>query len=140
MTSMHYSKAAYMTNVPACRSRFTRPVFLWAMAALVTELAVEWFPKHVLRQQAPRLLTLLPLIPATFFWVALVRMLQKVDELQKRIWYESVFIAFMATLALTFAFAGLERAGIHRAPWDDIGSSMLLFWGCAYIFCSERYR
>ena len=129
-----------MNTVRTCRSRFTRPIFLWAVAALVTELAVGWFPKHVLHHPAPRLLTLLPLIPSTFFWVALVHMIQKVDELQKRIWYESVFIAFMATLALTFVFAGLERAGIFRAPWDDIGSSMLLLWGCAYVSCAERYR
>jgi hypothetical protein len=123
-----------------CPSRFTRPVLLWALAALVTELAVEWFPKHVLHQPAPRLLTLLPLIPSLFFWVVLVRTIQKMDELQKRIWHESVFIAFMATLFLTFVFAGLERAGIRRAPWDDIGSSMMLIWGCAYVFCAWRYR
>jgi hypothetical protein len=127
-------------NQAPCHSRFTRPVFLWAVAALVTDLAVEWFPVHVLHQPAPRLLTLLPLIPVIFFWIALAQMIQKVDELQKRIWYESVFIAFMATMALTFVLAGLERMGIHRAPWDDIGSAMLLFWGCAYVFCSERYR
>jgi cytochrome c oxidase assembly factor CtaG len=129
MTSMHYIVA--MDTVPTCPSRFTGPVFLWAIAALITELAVEWFPNHVLHQTVPRLLTLLPLIPAMFFWVALVRTIQRMDELQKRIWYESVFIAFMATLALTFIFAGLERAGIRRAPWDDIGSSMMLIWGCA---------
>jgi hypothetical protein len=110
------------------------------MAALVTELAVEWFPVHILHQPAPRLLTLLPLIPAMFFWVALVQMIQKVDELQKRIWFESVFIAFMATLAITFVFSGLERAGIRHAPIDDIGSFMMLIWGCAYVFCAWRYR
>jgi hypothetical protein len=67
-------------------------------------------------------------------------MIQKVDELQKRIRFESVFIAFMATLALTFVLAGLDRAGIHRAGGDDIGSSMMLLWGCAYVFCAWKYR
>jgi hypothetical protein len=129
-----------MNQVSACRSRFTRPVFLWALAALVTDLLVEWLPSHGLYPPLPRPLTLLPLIPAMFFWVALVRMIQKVDELQKRIWYESVFIAFMATLAITFILAGLERAGIHRELWSDIGSYMLLFWGCAYVLCAWRYR
>jgi hypothetical protein len=129
-----------MNNARAFPSRFTRPIFLWAVAALITELAVEWFPKHVLHQPVPRLLTLLPLIPSMFFWLALVHMIQKVDELQKRIWLESVFIAFMATLALTFVLAGLDRAGIHHAPGDDIGSSMMLLWGCAYVFCAWKYR
>ena len=61
------------------------------------------FPTIVLGHPLPRLLTLLPLIPSLFFWVALVHTIQKEDELQKRIWHESVFIAFMATLFLTFA-------------------------------------
>lgn len=92
----------------------------------ISGYAVGWFPNHVLDHPLPRLLTLLPLIPSLFFWVALVHTIQKEDELQKRIWHESVFIAFMATLFLTFAYAGLERAGIHHAAGDDIGSSMML--------------
>jgi hypothetical protein len=138
MTSMHYIRD--MNRLRIFRSRFTRPVFLWALTALVTELAVGWFPNHVLHQPVPRLVTLLPLIPSMFFWVALIHTIQRMDELQKRIWYESVFIAFMATLALTFVFSGLERAEVRRVPWDDIGSSMLLLWGCAYVFCAERYK
>jgi hypothetical protein len=130
-----------MTNTKQLtRSRFTRPVFLWALVALFTDLAVGWFPNHVLRHPLPRMVTLLPLVPSLFFWVALVRTIQHEDELQKRIWHESVFIAFMATLFLTFGYAGLERAGLHHAPWSDIGSSMLLLWGCAYVFCAERYQ
>jgi hypothetical protein len=129
-----------MTYAPACRSRFTRPVFLWALVALLTDLVVDWFPRHGLYPPLPRSLTLLPLIPAMFFWVALVRTILKMDELQKRIWLDSVFIAFMATLALTFIFAGLDRIGIHRTPANDIGSYMMLFWGGAYVFCASRYR
>jgi hypothetical protein len=129
-----------MNTIRTCSFRFTRPAFLWALAALVTELVVEWLPNHGLYRPMPRPLTLLPLVPAALFWVALVHTIQKMDELQKRIWLESVFIAFMVTVALTFVYAGLERAGIHRAPWDDIGSSMMLLWGCAYVFCAWRYR
>lgn len=129
-----------MTYAPACQSRFTRPVFLWALVALLTDLLVEWLPSHGLYPPLPRPLTLLPLVPVTLFWVSLVRTILKMDELQKRIWLDSVFIAFMATLALTFVFAGLDRIGIHRTPADDIGSYMMLFWGGAYVFCASRYR
>lgn len=71
---------------------------------------------------------------------ALVRAIHKMDELQKRICLESVFIAFVVTLILTFVFAGLQDAGVFRAPWDDIGSYMMLFWAGAYVFSSWRYR
>ena len=42
------------------RSRLTRPIFLWAVVALVTELAVEWLPSQGLYPQLPRPLNLLP--------------------------------------------------------------------------------
>jgi hypothetical protein len=62
------------------------------------------------------------------------------DELQKRICLESVFIAFMLTLVLAFVFGGLERAGIYRPAWDSLGTPMMFFWACAYAFSSWRYR
>src|ERR1035438_231486 len=98
-----------MNNLRACRSRFTRPVFLWAVAALATELAVESLPGGGLGHRAARLLILLPLVPALLFLLALVQAIQKMDELQKRICLESVFIAFTLTLALTFVFRSEER-------------------------------
>jgi len=92
----------------------------------VTELAVEWLPSQGLYPQLPRPLTLLPLIPAMFFWVALVRAIQKVDELQKRIWYESC-LCLHGDSGTHVHPGGTERAGIHRAPGDEVGSSMMLF-------------
>lgn len=129
-----------MSTLKTCRSRFTRPVFIWSVGALATEIAVNWVPDHLLHRPAPRSLALLPLIPAMLFMVALVRAIQKMDELQKRICLESVFIAFVLTLILTFVFAGLERMGIPRVPWDDIGSWMMLLWAFAYVVSSWRYR
>jgi hypothetical protein len=132
-----------MNTTPTCsspRSRFTRPVFLWALVALATEFAVEKFYHHASPPQGVRLLVLLPLIPALFFMVALVRAILHMDELQKRICLESVFIAFMLTLVLTFIFAGLDRAGIYHPTWDSLGTPMMFLWAVAYIFSSWRYR
>lgn len=116
--------------------RFTRPVFLWAVAALITEAAVGgeiWRP-------ATPLLTMLPVIPLLFFVFALVRAIWKMDELQKRICLESVFFAFMLTLVLAFVLSGLQTAGVYRTGLDSIGTPMMLFWACAYIFSAWRYR
>lgn len=127
-----------MNTLPRRRSRFTRPVFLWAMTALLAELLVDGLPG--LGFNPPRLLNLLPLLPALLFLLAMVRAIQKMDELQKRICLESVFIAFMLTLVLAFTFGGLEHAGIYRPAWDSLGTPMMFFWACAYIFSSWRYR
>ena len=120
------------------RSRLARPVFLWAMTAQLAELVIEGLPRFGVTP--PRLLTLLPVLPSLLFLFALVRAIQKMDELQKRICLESVYIAFIVTLLLTFVFAGLERAGIYRPAWDSLGTPMMFLWACAYVFSSWRYR
>jgi hypothetical protein len=127
-----------MENAYKCRSRFTRPVFLWGATAFLIEVAVQWCYRRGWR--VPLSVGLLPLLPMAFFIVALARTVQKMDEMQKRICLESALIAFLLTLALTFVFAGLDRAGVYRATWEDVGTPMLFLWGCAYLFSSWRYR
>lgn len=124
-----------MANTHGCRSRFTRPVFLWAIAAEVALLG-----ERIAKPQPSPLLALLPLVPALVFIGALVAVIQKMDELQKRICLDSIFFAFMATLALAFIADALAEAGIYRAPWQGPGTVMLFLWGCAYVFSAWRYR
>src|SRR5262252_4832488 len=95
------------------RSRFSHPVFLWAMAALLTWLGVQWLGDHA--RLTPRLvwLPLVPLVLMFLFAGSAARMILKMDELQKRICVESLSIAFVLTLVLTGVFVGLEFAGLH---------------------------
>jgi len=127
------------TSTCAWHSRFTRPLFLWALCAELTEIAVRSLVKTTTRS-VPLWLTLLPVIPAMFFVVALFRAVQRMDELQKRICLESVFIAFMLTLVLAFVVAGLDQAGIYHAKSDALGTPMMGLWACAYIVSVWRYR
>ena len=122
------------------RSRFTSPVFLWAMAALLSWLGVQWLGDHALLTPRMWWLPLLPLLLMFLFAAAAARMILKMDELQKRICVESLSIAFVLTLVLTGIFVGLELAGLHRPKWDDLGSYMMLLWACAYVFSAWRYR
>ena len=123
------------------RSRFTRPVFLWAIAALMTALVVEWLGDRALL--TARALTIgigASLLLMFIFAVSAARMILKMDELQKRTCVESLSIAFLLTLLLTAIFVGLDLAGLHRPKWDDLGSYMMLLWACAYVFSVWRYR
>lgn len=130
-----------MTKTPTCawHSRFTRPVFLWALCATLTEFAVQSLGKTTTRSIPPWLM-LLPAIPAICFVVVLFRSVQRMDELQRRICLESVFIAFMLTLVLAFVVAGLDQAGIYHAKSDALGTPMIGLWACAYIVSVWRYR
>ena len=130
-----------MIKSPTCtwHSRFTRSVFLWALCAELTEIAVRSLVKTTTRS-VPLWLTLLPVIPAMFFVVALFRAAQRMDELQRRICLESVFIAFLLTVVLVFVVAGLDRAGIYHAESDALGTPIIGLWACAYIVSVWRYR
>jgi hypothetical protein len=120
--------------------RFTRPVFLWSLAALLTDDLVENVAAPQRSALGREWWALLPVIPALLFVVFLVRAVQKMDELQQRICLESVFIAFMLTLALAFVTGGLARAGIYHPPFDSLGTPMMGFFACAYVYSAWRYR
>ncbi|MGA7565932.1 MAG: hypothetical protein WBW53_07655 [Terriglobales bacterium] len=118
-------------------SRFKRPVFLWAVAAALTELLVTWLVAH---GQVPRWLGLLPVLPYLIFFAAMVRSVLKMDEMQKRICLESTSVAFLLTLIITAFFSGVEQAGIGQPPWEKVGSFMMLLWAGAYAVSAWRYR
>lgn len=129
-----------MNTTHSFGSRFRRPIFLWGMAGLGTELAVEWLFDHKMRSPLLRLVTLLPLLPMTFFVLSVARVIRRMDELQKRICFESVAIAFVLTLVLNFLLRSLERAGVYAGAGDDMGTYMMILWGGAYLFTTWKYR
>jgi hypothetical protein len=126
-----------MTANPTFSSRFTRPVFLWAVAAALTEILVTWLVVH---GHVPRWLGLLPVLPYMLFFAAMVRSVLKMDEMQKRICLESASVAFLLTLILTAFFGGNEQAGVGRPPWEEVGSFMMLLWAGSYAVSAWRYR
>jgi hypothetical protein len=126
-----------MTANRTFSSRFTRPVFLWAVAAALTQVLMTWLVVH---KRVPQLLGLLPLLPYMCFFAAMVRSVLKMDEMQKRICLESASIAFLLTLIITAVFGGLEQAGIAQPPWAEIGGFMMLIWAGVYAVSAWRYR
>jgi dipeptide/tripeptide permease len=126
-----------MTTNRTFPSRFTRPVFLWAVAAALTQILVTWLVVH---RQVPRWLGLLPVLPYMIFFAANVRSFLKMDEMQKRICLESASIAFLLALIIAVFFVGIEQAGIGRPPWEEVGGFMMLLWAGAYAVSAWRYR
>ena len=126
-----------MTTNRTFPSRFTRPVFLWAVAAALTQTPGEMACGS---RAVPRWLALLPVLPYMIFFAANVRSFLKMDEMQKRICLESASVAFLLTLIITVFFGGVEQAGLGRPPWEEVGGFMLLVWAFAYGFAAWRYR
>ena len=126
-----------MTANRTFSSRFTRPVFLWAVAAALAQILVTWLVVH---KQVPQWVGLLPVLPYMIFFAAMVRSVLKMDEMQKRICLESASIAFLLTLIITAFFGGIEQAGFGRPPWEEVGGFMMLLWAFSYAVSAWRYR
>ena len=117
-------------------------MIVWAFAALVCELIAERFigSQSTLPVGAQIAVALAPLVPSLLFMRALVRMVAQMDELQRRIALESVFIAFISTLLIAFVLSALEQAGLFRPRWGSTGTLMMALWAGAYLFSSWKYR
>jgi len=122
-------------------SRLRRPVFLWWMVAFVTQLVVDSVFKY--RGLSSRNRPVVALLP-TLMWicvtVAFVWAVIKSDEFQQRIHLQALAIACVPTAILVLVFSGLDRAGIYRATWSDVGGPFALLLLVAYIFSAWRYR
>lgn len=122
--------------------RSRRAPAAWGIAALVSEAAVTWMiaAQPQLPNGLRQAVLLAPPLTLLGFLGALVRMVTHLDELQKRIALESVFIAFVGSLALVFVFNGLGAAGIWRPRWDLIATAMMALWAAGYAYSSRKYR
>ena len=88
-------------------------------------------------------LVILPLIPSLGYMFCVVRMLRRVDELQRRIQLEAIGFAFAATVILAMTVDLLEQAKLLPAihwGWSGLVVAMALLWGVGNVMASRRYR
>ena len=108
-----------------------------AMLAFFVSFSVgEKFPK----ESAWRFVGLLPLLPAAVLLWSFVRMFRRADELQRRIVYEALALAFVATLSVTVAGAFLQSAGLPAFGWIWIAGVLVASWTVGLVLASRRYR
>jgi len=72
-------------------------------------------------------------------WVVL-RALSRMDELQRRIQFDAIALAFVGTALLTFGWGFAEGAGVQRLPTFAVWPIMATLWGLGTIVAQRRYR
>ncbi|HMF09428.1 MAG TPA: hypothetical protein VKJ00_09860 [Thermoanaerobaculia bacterium] len=97
----------------------------------------EKFPKGSAWRFATVLLTLVP--AAVLLW-SLIRLFRRADELQRRIVYEALAVAFVATLSVTVTGAFLQSAGLPTIGWIWIAGLLVVSWTVGLVTASRRYR
>ena len=86
-------------------------------------------------------LALLPLPFSLLMLAVYVRLVRQADEFQKKIFLESLAIAWPAAMILGMTFEYLQKAGF--AMWMDVGRLwpfMAILWVPALFYSYWRYR
>lgn len=81
-----------------------------------------------------------PLMPAALLTWLFVRVLGRLDELQKRIQVQAFGFAAGMTALITFGYGFLEGAGLPHASFVAVLPLMAALWGCATAVLVVRYR
>lgn len=82
----------------------------------------------------------LPIIPAALVIWLTVRVLARMDEVQKRMQMQALGFSLVATALLTFGYGFLEAAGLPDVNLTFVLPLVALLWGGALTFLNLRIR
>ena len=85
-------------------------------------------------------LALLPLLGGAAAAVAIVRQLARFDELQRRMQFDAISLAFLGTAFLTFGYGFLEGVGLPRLSMFVVWPVMGGLWAVGSIASIFRFR
>lgn len=85
------------------------------------------------------LIALMPMLPACFVPIVVVRLLRRLDELHRQIHLEALSFAFVGTALLTFAYGFLQTVGFPQVSWFWVWGIMATLWLIASLRSAWRY-
>lgn len=88
----------------------------------------------------PVLVSLMPVVPALVVGWVIIRGVRKMDELQRKIQFEAIVLAFAATALLTFSYGFLENVGFPKISMFVVWPMMASFWVLGTAIGNIRYR
>ena len=109
---------------------------VYAVTLLLGVSFVREFPHSAWRWLA----MLLPVAPAVFALVSILRFIGAMDELQRRIHLEGLGVAFATTILATLTYGLLERVGAPPLPIIWVCPVMVGLWGIGNAAARARYR
>ncbi|MCV2350421.1 hypothetical protein [Paucibacter sp. Y2R2-4] len=86
------------------------------------------------------LLALSPMLPGALVVWAILRQLSRLDELQRRVQFEALAMAFAGTAFISFSYGFLEGLGYPRLSMFVIWPLMAGLWMLGLVLASRRYK
>ena len=101
-------------------------------------ISIRWMEGH--QDSAWRYaIALTPMLPGIWIAAGIVRAIQKLDELERRILLEGMAVSFMGTLMLVLSLGLLQLAGFPPVSGVYIGFFMVVFWLAAKLVIHRKY-
>lgn len=91
-------------------------------------------------QTARILLSLSPMLPAAFICGAVVHSIRSLDEMQRKLQFEALAIAFAGTALITFGYGFLEGAGLPKLSMFVVWPLMATIWFIGVMVGRLRFR
>jgi len=85
-------------------------------------------------------LALSPMLPGALVVWAILRQLSRLDELQRRVQFEALAMAFAGTAFISFSYGFLEGLGYPRLSMFVIWPLMAGLWMLGLVLASRRYK
>ena len=115
---------------------FIAILLLYVACVVISSASVRAMPDGA----AKIALALLPVIPMIAIAVSIIRRLNSMDELGRKIQLEALAVAFVCTALTTFSYGFLETAGLPRLSAFMVWPIMGGVWCVATIIGTRRYQ
>jgi hypothetical protein len=117
-------------------------VLVAVIAMILSVIVVSWLLKSLELGSALRLaLVLAPVTAWIFALIAYFRLIQRLDELQKRIHLEALAFAFSGLAVAIIACEYLRKAGFITALKPDyVLMMMMVLWPIGFVIAWRRYK
>jgi len=136
------SMAMLGTCGPSVRTPWwLHPYFATALTVLGA-ITSSWTLRHLDPHGPARVAAALLAVPPSAFLVyTFVRWIRGLDELEHRIVFEAVAIAFVLSILGAIALEGLQKAGLVAGfRWEEAWEAMVFLYVAAYAWARRRYR
>src|SRR5262245_19669838 len=117
-------------------------VLVAVIVLILSVIVVSWLLKSLELGPAIRLaLVLAPVTAWVFTLIAYFRLIQRLDELQKRVHLEALAFAFSALAVAMIACEYLRKAGFISALKPDyVLMMMMILWPIGFVIAWRRYQ
>ncbi len=110
-----------------------------AMSAYVVTVVAAALALPLLPEPARYVVMALPMVPAAFVALAVLRYTREADEMQRRIVLESLAAAFALGSLLTFGYGLLQVAGAPDVSWMYVWPVYAGSWLLFGLLARRRY-